>query len=1498
MPPMSPSPDDRPAGPLTGWRPWLGAPARWLGRTGWGVLKLLAWGMVVLGIAVAVAWAVLLIQILPRVDEWRTDLTQQASKALGVPVKVAQVVGRADGIWPTLSLREVQLLDARGQVALRLPEVEARLSLTTLSPQALLDGELRLDRLVLVAPELDVRRDRSGAIHVAGLKLPDAAESRGSGGGADWVMSQSRIQIRNGTVRWSDEYLGAPTLALQQVELNLSNRPSLRGRVHELTLSATPPAAFGQRFVVEASMTQPLWLVGQGGEPAARQPVFASWVPRFDVDATRPADWQSWSGTAQARFAMVDVQRLRQHVRLPIEVSGGRGAVTASLTLRTGRVQGVSLLADVRDVQVRLASGLQPLAFRRVQGEVTASNDARTASLAYRQLAFTLTDGVQWPVSAGSLSWRHAPWPAGWPASGWSDNLGGEVLADRLDLALLANLADRLPLSGQTRSHLADLAPRGVVEDLAWRWDGPATAPSTYRLSARIKALSLADSAEQGRPGLSGADAVVNATEAGGRAELKLTNGWLALPGVFEEARIGLDSLSAEVRWQIRAGAKAGDPSRWQVDVKPARFANPQVAGELEATWRTGEGADARLPGVLALKGSLQRVDATAVWRYLPLTIGASARDYVRQALRGGRGEDVRFSVDGRLADFPFKDDQGGRFRVKVPLQDVALDYAPAAITGEPEGRLWSPFTSLQGELLFEGQRMLIRQGRARLGDVGGGAFALSNVEGRIDDLAADDPVLQIGGQGEGPLQDALVFLSHSPLSAQLGSVLTQAQGQGRSTLQIALEIPLNRSIDTRLRGEVVLKEKDRAGIRLGGNIPLMSMVRGRIAFTESQLNVSARARVWGQEMVIEGQRSTEGVMRFTAQGAITAEALRQAEEYPLVARLAPRLSGETPVSVSVTMGARATPDGPPARPEVQVTSTLRGVASTLPAPLGKPAQANWPLKVTYRVEDDQAHSDAIIVDLGNPQTAQITSSTMPWLRVDLRRDTRQEPTRVTRGQIHLVQPGLGGAVNLAPMPAKGVSAQVVAGPLDVRAWKQVLDSVIDPAGGRGPRSTLSVAEQAAHQTAQQAAQQAADESFIPDTITVQSSALSWQQRTLKNVSLNVAHPSPGVWRATVDAPQVAGQVEWLPDKAPVAGGPQSSRVVARLSRLQVPPAEAEALQDQAAARMLSSEPSSSLPALDIVIDQFEWRGLDLGRFEVEAINRLVPVVGGAPLPEWRLTRMRLGNADAQLDATGNWTALGAQNATRRASGAKLLPRSAFSFTLDLQNSGALLTRLGLPQAVRGGKGKLTGQVSWLGSPLEPDPTSMSGDVKVAISEGQFLKVDAGMARLLGVLSLQALPRRFLLDFRDIFQQGFAFDGIDGDVKVVQGVATTRNLRMRGVQAIVLMEGQADLSKETQNLHVFVIPEINAGTASLAYAAINPVVGLGTFLAQMLLRKQVSEAATREFWVTGTWADPQVEKTAPRAPTDVGASADTVPEPAVSRTIRPVDSHPDPRRTP
>ena len=253
---------------------------------------------------------------------------------------------------------------------------------------------------------------------------------------------------------------------------------------------------------------------------------------------------------------------------------------------------------------------------------------------------------------------------------------------------------------------------------------------------------------------------------------------------------------------------------------------------------------------------------------------------------------------------------------------------------------------------------------------------------------------------------------------------------------------------------------------------------------------------------------------------------------------------------------------------------------------------------------------------------------------------------------------------------------------------------------------------------------------------------------------------------------------------------------------------------------------------------------------------------------QWQLAKLNLVMPEAKLSANGTWGA-STTGAPRRAS---------MNFHLALADSGALLERLGMGKAIKGGKGALDGEVSWPGSPLSPDYARMSGQVKVAIDAGQFLKVSPGAARLLGVLSLQSLPRRLLLDFRDLFEEGFAFDNVVGDVKIGQGLASTNNLSMRGVAAAVLMEGSADLERETQDLRVLVVPEINAGTASLAFAVINPAIGLGTFLAQYFLRKPLIAASTREFHVTGPWDDPKVDRVertllghaASEAPTESG----------------------------
>jgi uncharacterized protein YhdP len=147
------------------------------------------------------------------------------------------------------------------------------------------------------------------------------------------------------------------------------------------------------------------------------------------------------------------------------------------------------------------------------------------------------------------------------------------------------------------------------------------------------------------------------------------------------------------------------------------------------------------------------------------------------------------------------------------------------------------------------------------------------------------------------------------------------------------------------------------------------------------------------------------------------------------------------------------------------------------------------------------------------------------------------------------------------------------------------------------------------------------------------------------------------------------------------------------------------------------------------------------------------------------------------------------------------------------------------------------------------------------MGQGQFLKADPGAAKLLGVLSLQALPRRLLLDFRDVFAQGFAFDSVQGDVTITHGMANTSNLQIKGVNALVHLNGSADLARETQKLRVQIQPIVDTGTASLlAGLTVNPVVGLTTFFAQWLLQNPLSRASAQAFMVDGSWANPQVTR--------------------------------------
>ncbi|MEP7297759.1 MAG: YhdP family protein [Burkholderiales bacterium] len=1340
---------------------------RWVARALLG-LVIIAWSLLL------IAWLTLHWGILPHIQQWREPIQERASKALGVPVQIGQIGVRSSGWVPSFELREVVLLGPDQRPALRLPRVFAAVSV-----RSLLSLELHFEQLLIDGAELEVRRDRQGRIFVAGLDFSGADLDKDSGSAAaDWFFAQHEFVIRAGALRWSDELRDAAPLALADVQLVVRNGL----RRHEMRIDATPPAEWGDRFSATGRFTQPL--------------------------LARRGDWRRWSGSAYASLPRADVHALRQHVALPFELSEGVGALRGWFDMTDGQPSAATIDVALRAVNLRLAQNVDPLVIEEVQGRVVAQRTPDAVTLGVQHASFLTGDNIRWPEGDLALTWRQRE---GQPAS------GGEFSAQRLDLGLIAQIASRVPLGDALRKLLAELNPQGVVRDLSLKWDGPVDAPTHYRAQGELNGLSLAahpssESGGVGRPGLRNATIELDATETGGTARVAIDGGVIDLPGVFDDPALPLDQFSAQLLWKIEPPKLADQPPKIAVQVKNARFSNPDARGELNVSWSSGSGAGisrgGHYPGRLELDAKLSDGHAERAWRYLPLGLSRETREYLQHAVQGGKLVSANFRVNGDLWDFPFfnaKSNKDGEFRITAKVEDGSYAFVPSvpASAGNP-GHVspWPVLTKADVELALDRGTLTLSNGRAQLGNI-----EFRNVQGAIRNLETEGQ-LAIETNARGPLAEMLRVVNTTPVGGWIGKALDASTGSGNAELKLALGVPLMHFENATAKGSVTLAGND---VRITPDSPLLGGAKGRVDFSNKTFAVvGASAKVYGGDLTFDGGLQTDGSVRFNGQGTVTADGLRRATEFGQVARLATALNGQTAYRANLGFVRGA--------PEVSITSNLVGLAVDLPAPLNKTADA--PLALRY-----QSALDAPII--GQPARDTLRLELGSLVQAVYHREVSGDQPRVLRGGIGVMEP--------APEPVSGVGASINLKTLATDEWEKVADRLVGSADApdAGGKATYS-----------------------PDSINLRVQELTAGTRRLTRVSAGLSQEAGGLWRANVDSDQLNGYVEYRPPSRRGGVAAAGGRVHARLSRLSLPKSDVEQVES-----LLDQQPAT-LPALDVVVEDFELRGKHLGRVEIDAVNRV-----GVQGREWQLTKFNITTPEAQLTATGQWAAAGAAFAR----GAPAPRRALMDFKLVLTDSGALLDRLGTSKAIRSGKGQLSGQIAWQGSPFALDYPSLSGQINVAIEAGQFLKAEPGAARLLGVLSLQSLPRRLSLDFRDLFQEGFAFDSFTGDVSIAQGVATTNNLRMRGVQAAVLMEGSADVARETQDLRVVVVPEINAGTAALAYAVINPAIGLGAFLAQAILKKPLTAAGTREFRVTGPWADPKVDRVERKFSDDVPA---------------------------
>lgn len=486
---------------------------------------------------------------------------------------------------------------------------------------------------------------------------------------------------------------------------------------------------------------------------------------------------------------------------------------------------------------------------------------------------------------------------------------------------------------------------------------------------------------------------------------------------------------------------------------------------------------------------------------------------------------------------------------------------------------------------------------------------------------------------------------------------------------------------------------------------------------------------------------------------------------------------------------------------ELKVESNLKGLKIDLPPPLGKQAISSVPLKFQM---DSKPPANGVSRDVINVAYGENISARY------LRQKTRQGNWQVVEGGI---------AVNRPIRTRPGGTLDVSMHSLDFNDWINVLSGL--PSGGKS-------------ESGNGASGGGLEQYVDPHYFSIVADELMTMDSWLTNVSLNGSRDKNSI-EADIRSEQMTGHIKWIDSNVRQLEG----KLIARLKSMNIMPSSVKKASD-----MSGRENVRRIPALDLIADDLVIYGKHLGRTEIVANN--VNFRGGR---EWRINKLKITNPDGILDASGSWiSSLGNKQQTK------------LNYVLNIKDAGKLLDRFGYKGVLRRGKGEMKGEISWDGLPFALDIPSLYGKLSLKIGAGQFLKADAGAARLLSVLSLQSLPRRLNLDFRDIFSKGFAFDDISATAEITKGIMRTENMKMMGANATVLMDGSVDIAKETQNLHIAVIPDFNAAAVSLAYGFINPAIGIGTFLAQLFLQKPLMKEMTHEYQITGSWNNPEIRE--------------------------------------
>ncbi len=667
----------------------------------------------------------------------------------------------------------------------------------------------------------------------------------------------------------------------------------------------------------------------------------------------------------------------------------------------------------------------------------------------------------------------------------------------------------------------------------------------------------------------------------------------------------------------------------------------------------------------------------------------------------------------------------------------------------------------------------------------------------RIDDLKA--PVLALDYRSDTRLAALQAFLEASPLLDDTDLELARLGLEGPAVTHGRLTLPLGDSPgELALTG--VLEVSDARFTEASSGFSLEA-IAGALNYSRDGFfgpGLDARLAGWPASLELEGAWGTERPFGARLGGHFPVSLL--VTESPLSADpLLARMSGEADWRLSLE--ARRPVAGEDSELWFEIASDLEGVVLDLPAPLAKPASERWPLSLSYPIVAPDAVMRASL-DGRAALALELQAPPAPEAPAEAATEgLAATPDAATEpGRPPRVRRGaLALGAGPATLPADGQFGLGGEAPvLDLDQWLSV---IVDYARADRYPGGLTLRASDLH----------------ADTLVLMN-------RAFEDVTIGLAYDGAHL-EASFDGAAIAGDVRYTSNED------GSHALSAQMDRLLLP----EPLDT---GMSMDTDPTA-LPEMHFLARELRFMGLDFGETQIEAY----PIANGL-----RIESVESSSPQLTFQARGDWVVQEGGS------------RSDFDIVLTSESLGALVNAMDLSSVLEGGQTMVRYDAWWPGPPAAFELARLNGQMSFSVIDGRILNADPGAGRVLGLMSVGALPRRLALDFSDVFESGFGFDQANGTIRLDSGTAYTDDFILESTAAQLAITGSSDLQAKEFDYLMTVRPGVSQALPVIGAIAAGPAGAAAGLALQGLLRQALGDAAEARYEITGPWSDPVVER--------------------------------------